>query len=428
MPPEVTVTTEEPLHYKEICSISGFSVPIWPARKRDRGYRKYVHRTGRTVIMSTAVVGKGLEGIVAANSGICYIDGEAGVLAYRGIDIHELAENSTFEESTYLLWNGILPTELALREFQQQLALARELDQRIVDMLKSFPRSATPMEVLRTAVSALSFYDADEKDNSHDANVRKAYNLTAQIAMIVAIYDRIRKGKEIVPPDRTLPHAGNFLWMLNGEKPSATATKTLDIALILHADHELNASTFAARVIAATLSDIHSAITGALGALKGPLHGGANEGVMRLLLQIDKAGADPVEYVKGMLQAKQKIMGFGHRVYRTEDPRATHLRRMSEQLGRDAGQPKWFEMSRAIELYINQDKKLNANVDFYSASTYATLGIDIDLYTPIFAISRIAGWAAHVIEQLDDNRLIRPRAEYIGPEYPSPYIPIDQRG
>jgi citrate synthase len=378
--------------------------------------------------MSTAVAGKGLEGIVAANSGICYIDGEAGVLAYRGIDIHELAENSTFEETTYLLWNGLLPTELALRDFQQQLALARELDQRIVDMLKSFPRSATPMEVLRTAVSALSFYDADEKDNSHDANVRKAYNLTAQIAMIVAIYDRIRKGKEMVPPDRTLSHAGNFLWMLNGEKPSATATKTLDIALILHADHELNASTFAARVIAATLSDIHSAITGALGALKGPLHGGANEGVMRLLLQIDKAGADPVEYVKGMLQAKQKIMGFGHRVYRTEDPRATHLRRMSEQLGRDSGQPKWFEMSRAIELYINQDKKLNANVDFYSASTYATLGIDIDLYTPIFAISRIAGWTAHVIEQLDDNRLIRPRAEYIGPEYPSAYVPIGQRG
>ena len=240
---------------------------------------------------------------------------------------------------TYLLWNGILPTELALREFQQQLALARELDQRIVDMLKSFPKSATPMEVLRTAVSALSFYDADEKDNSHDANVRKAYNLTAQIAMIVAIYDRIRKGKEIVPPDRALSHAGNFLWMLNGEKPSATATKTLDIALILHADHELNASTFAARVIAATLSDIHSAITGALGALKGPLHGGANEGVMRLLLTIDKAGADPVEYVKGMLQAKQKIMGFGHRVYKTEDPRATHLRRMSEQWARTRDSP-----------------------------------------------------------------------------------------
>jgi citrate synthase len=377
--------------------------------------------------MSTAVAGKGLEGIVAANSGICYIDGEAGVLAYRGIDIHELAENSTFEETTYLLWNGMLPNEFALREFQQQLALARELDKRIVDMLKSFPTSATPMEVLRTTVSALSFYDADEKDNSHDANVRKAYNLTAQIAMIVAIYDRIRKGKEIVPPDRSLSHAANFLWMLNGVKPSETASRTLDVALILHADHEFNASTFAARVIAATLSDIHSAITGALGALKGPLHGGANEGVMRLLLTIDKAGADPVDYVKNMLQAKQKVMGFGHRVYKTEDPRATHLRRMSERLGKDAGQPKWYEMSRAIELYINKDKKLNANVDFYSASTYATLGIDIDLYTPIFAMSRIGGWSAHVIEQLDDNRLIRPRAEYIGPEYPTRWMPLEDR-
>jgi len=378
--------------------------------------------------MSTAVAGKGLEGIVAANSGICWIDGEAGVLAYRGIDIHELAENSTFEETTYLLWNGILPNELALREFQSQLALARSIDQRIVDMLRSFPTTATPMEVLRTTVSALSFYDADEKDNSHDANVRKSYNLTAQIAMIVAIYDRLRKGLEIIPPDRSLSHAANFLWMLNGEKPSETATRTLDIALILHADHELNASTFAARVIAATLSYVHSAITGAIGALKGPLHGGANEAVMRLLYSIDKAGADPVEYVKNMLAARQKISGFGHRVYKTEDPRATHLRRMSEQLGKDSGDPKWFNMSRAIELYINQDKKLNANVDFYSASTYATLGIDIDLYTPIFAVSRIAGWTAHVIEQLDDNRLIRPRAEYIGPEYPSHWIPIDERG
>jgi len=378
--------------------------------------------------MSTAVAGKGLEGVVATNSGICWIDGEAGVLSYRGIDIHDLAEHSTFEETTYLLWNGILPNQLELREFQSQLALARSLDQRIVDMLRSFPTTATPMEVLRTAVSALSLYDADEKDNSHDANVRKSYNLTAQMAMLVAIYDRLRKGYEIVPPDRSLNHAANFLWMLNGVLPSETAVKTMDMALVLHAEHELNASTFAARVIAATLADIHSAVTGALGALKGPLHGGANEGVMRMLYEIDKAGADPVEYVKSMLAARQKISGFGHRVYKTEDPRATHLRKMSEQLGKDAGQPKWFEMSRAIELYINADKKLNANVDFYSASTYATLGIDIDLYTPIFAISRMAGWAAHIIEQLDDNRLIRPRAEYIGPAYPAPYIPMEERG
>jgi citrate synthase len=377
--------------------------------------------------MSTAVVGKGLEGIVAANSGICFIDGEAGVLSYRGIDIHELAENSNFEETTYLLWNGKLPNRAALAEFGRQLAQARELDGRIVDMLRSFPKTATPMEVLRTSVSALSFYDADEKDNAHDANVRKAYRLTAQIAMIVAIYDRIRKGKEIVQPDKSLSHAGNFLWMLNGEKPSETAIHTLDTALILHADHELNASTFAARVIAATLSDIHSAVTGAIGALKGPLHGGANEAVMRLLLAIDKAGADPVVYVKNMLENKQKISGFGHRVYKTEDPRATHLRRMSEKLCKDAGQPKWFEMSRAIELYINREKKLNANVDFYSASTYTTLGIDIDLFTPIFALSRVAGWAAHVIEQLDDNRLIRPRADYIGPAYPTPWVPVEKR-
>jgi citrate synthase len=377
--------------------------------------------------MPTAVAGKGLEGVIAANSGICWIDGDAGVLSYRGIDIHELAEHSTFEETTYLLWNGILPNRLQLREFTTQLALAHSIDQRIIDMLRSFPASATPMEVLRTAVSALSFYDADEKDNSHDANVRKAYNLTAQIAMIVAIYDRLRKGKAVVAPDRTLSFAANFLWMLTGEKPSETAVKTMDMALVLHAEHELNASTFAARVIAATLSDIHSAITGAIGALKGPLHGGANEGVMRLLLTIDKLGADPVEYVRNMLAAKQKISGFGHRVYKTEDPRATHLRRMSEKLGNDSGNPKWYNMSRAIELYINQDKKLNANVDFYSASTYATLGIDIDLYTPIFAISRMSGWAAHVIEQLDDNRLIRPRAEYIGPIYPSPYVPIENR-
>jgi citrate synthase len=377
--------------------------------------------------MSTAVAGKGLEGIVAANSGICWIDGDAGVLAYRGIDIHELAENSTFEETTYLLWNGHLPSKSALREFQAQLAQARTIDARIIDMLRSFPSSATPMEVLRTAVSALSFYDPDEKDNSHEANVRKSYNLTAQIAMIVAIYDRLRKGLEIIPPDRSLNHAANFLWMLNGVKPSETASRTLDIALILHADHELNASTFAARVIAATLSDIHSAITGAIGALKGPLHGGANEGVMRLLYAIDKSGQDPVEHVKGMLATKQKVSGFGHRVYKTEDPRATHLRRMSEQLGKDSGKPKWYEMSRAIELYINKEKKLNANVDFYSASTYSTLGIDIDLFTPIFAVSRIAGWTAHVIEQLDDNRLIRPRAEYIGPEYPTHWVPVDKR-
>src|SRR6202522_3470745 len=377
--------------------------------------------------MSTAVVGKGLAGVVAANSGICWIDGDAGVLAYRGIDIHELAEQSTFEETTYLLWFGQLPSPAELKDFSQRLKDARRLDPKVIDMLRSYPLSATPMEVLRTAVSALSFFDPDESDNEHDANVSKSFRLTSQIAMLVAAYDRLRKGKAVVEPDKSLSHAGNFLWMLNGEKPTATATKTFDVALILHADHELNASTFAARVIAATLSDIHSAITGAIGALKGPLHGGANEAVMRMLFAIDEEGAEPVDYVAKLLAQKKKISGFGHRVYHTEDPRATHLRKMSEELSKTAGNSKWFDMSRAIEKHVLAEKKLNANVDFYSASTYTILGIDLDLFTPIFAVSRISGWAAHVIEQLDDNRLIRPRAEYIGPEYPSPYIPIEKR-
>ena len=377
--------------------------------------------------MATAVAAKGLEGIVAANSGICWIDGDAGVLAYRGIDIHELAEKSTFEETAYLLWHGKLPTQTELDEFSKKLAAARTLPPPVLDLLKSFPKTATPMAVLRTAVSALSMYDADEKAVDHDSNVRKSFALTAQIPMLVAAFDRIRKGKDVVTPDASLSHAANFLWLLNGERPSETATRAFDVALILHADHELNASTFAARVIAATLSDVHSAITGAIGALKGPLHGGANEAVMRMLFAIEEAGADPTAYVKDMLAQKKKVSGFGHRVYHTEDPRATHLRKMSEDLGRSANKAKWFEMSRAIEVFITNEKKLNANVDFYSASTYTTLGIDIDLFTPIFAISRIAGWAAHVIEQLADNRLIRPRAEYIGPEYPVHYVAIERR-
>jgi citrate synthase len=283
------------------------------------------------------------------------------------------------------------------------------------------------MEVLRTAVSALSFYDPDENSNEHDANVRKSYRLTSQIAMIVAAYDRIRKGKEVVQADKSLSHAGNFVWMLTGEKPLPAAEKAFDIALILHADHELNASTFAARVIAATLSDVHSAVTGAIGALKGPLHGGANEQVMRMLFDIEKKKQDPIEYVKEMLANKKKVPGMGHRVYKTEDPRATHLRRMSQELGKEKGNTKYYDMSAKIEDYIKREKKLNANVDFYSASTYTVLGLDVDLFTPIFAVSRIAGWAAHIIEQLDDNRLIRPRADYIGPKWPNKYIPLEQR-
>ncbi len=370
---------------------------------------------------------KGLEGVVATTSKICYIDGDQGVLAYRGIDIHELADNSNFEETCFLLWNGTLPREKELKELRERLASERKLDPAIIDFLRSAPKDALPMDVLRTAVSALGLYDPEKANNDHAANVSKAIRLTSQIATIVAAYDRIRKGKSAVEPDRSLSHAANFLLMLNGAPPSKTAERALDIALILHADHELNASTFAARVTAATLSDMHSAITSAIGALKGPLHGGANEAVFHILEKIDSAGADPVEYVRGMLAQKKKISGFGHRVYHTEDPRATHLRKMSEDLCKSSGQLKWFDMSRKIEQFVKSEKKLNANVDFYSASTYHVLGIDVDLFTPIFAVSRISGWSAHVIEQLDDNRLIRPRADYIGPSYPQHWISTEQR-
>jgi citrate synthase len=378
--------------------------------------------------MSTSTLTpKGLEGVIAAVSSICFIDGDRGILAYRGIDIHELADNSTFEETCYLLWFGKLPNRAELPEFTRALADQRKLDPAIINLLRQAPRHALPMDVLRTAVSALSFYDPEETVNTPEANLHKSLRLTSQLAMIVAAYDRIRKGRPVTEPDRSLSHAGNFLLMLNGEPPSKTAERALDIALILHADHELNASTFAARVTAATLSDMHSAITSGIGALKGPLHGGANEAVFKILAEIAKAGADPVEHIKGMLAQKKKIPGFGHRVYHTEDPRATHLRQMSRELGESSGQAKWWEYSSKIEQFMKADKKLNANVDFYSASTYYTLGIDLDLFTPIFAVSRISGWTAHVIEQLSDNRLIRPRADYVGPAYPQRYVPIDRR-
>jgi citrate synthase len=388
------------------------------------GLEKTVPTQG--IPMSTTMIPKGLEGVVAANSSICYIDGDAGVLAYRGIDIHELAEKSTFEETCSLLWFGKLPRRAELDDLNKRLVAARKIDPAIFELMRSFPKTALPMEILRTAVSALSAYDPDAEKVDHNSNVAKSIRLTSQIAMIVAGYDRIRKGKTVVQPDPSLSHAANFLLMLNGEKPSATAEKALDVALILHADHEFNASTFAARVTAATLADMHSAITSGIGALKGPLHGGANEAVMRMLFDIDKKGEDPVEHVKTMLAEKKKVSGFGHRVYHTEDPRATHLRQMSHDLGQSAN-PKWYDMSAKIEQYMKRDKHLNANVDFYSASTYTTLGIDVDLFTPIFAVSRISGWTAHVIEQHDDNRLIRPRAEYIGPAYPNRYIPMEQR-
>ncbi len=368
---------------------------------------------------------EGLEGIVAATSRLCFVDGLEGRLLYQGYDIHDLAAHASFEEVAYLLWHGDLPTRAQLDALNKELTAARALPDPVLAMIQGFPKDALPMDVLRTAVSALGMYDPSSRDNSQPANLRKAVRLTAQVATIVAATDRARNGKPPVAPDTGLGHAGNFLYMFWGKRPDETSTRTVDIALILHADHELNASTFSARVTTATLADMHSAITSGIGTLKGPLHGGANEAVMRLLLKIGET-SNAVPTIKEILAAGKKLPGFGHRVYKTEDPRATHLRKMSEELARQTGQLKWFEMSRAIEQYMLDEKHLHCNVDFYSATCYYALGIPLDMFTPVFAVSRISGWTAHVLEQLADNRLIRPRAEYVGPRNRT-YVPIDKR-
>lgn len=372
------------------------------------------------------MVKAGLEDIVAASSAICDVNGTEGRLIYRGYDIHDLAEHSSFEEVTYLLWNGSLPGKEQLAALDKELKTHRRVPAEVVKAMKEFPKDAMPMEVLRTAVSMLSMYDPDAEDSSNEANMRKAVKLTAQIPTLVAYWDLIRNGKEIVIPREDISLAHNFLYMLSGGKdPNEVSIKSLDIALILHADHELNASTFAARVAAATLTDMHSAIVAAIGALKGPLHGGANQEVIKMLLEI--GSLDNVEPFLAKLFANHgKVMGFGHRVYKTEDPRASHLRKMSQEMGKRAGDTKWFDMSYKIEEIVKADKHLNANVDFYSASVYYMLGIPTDLYTPIFAISRMSGWAAHVLEQYANNRLIRPRAEYIG-ESNLKYVAMEKR-
>jgi len=379
--------------------------------------------------MTTAAKPKsGLEDTVATSSAICFLDGDRGVLAYCGYDIHDLAEKATFEEICYLLWHRRLPTRAELGDLQSQLTAARVLPDPVLRLLRSLPPGDT-MDLLRTLTSALGHYDPDSGDNSPQANYRKAVRLTAQLSSLVATMGRTLAGGGPIQADPVFGHAANFLYMLTGERPSGLATRAFDVALILHADHELNASTFAARVAAATLTDIHSAIVAAIGTLKGPLHGGANADVMRMLLAIGP-GAPPEkveEVVRTKLARKEKIPGFGHRVYHTEDPRATHLRQMSRDLGQRAGQPVWYEMSQRIEAIVKNEKKLYPNVDFYSASTYHALGIPIDLFTPIFAVSRISGWTAHVLEQYANNRLIRPRAEYIGPEYPQRYRRLDDR-
>ncbi|HLB75611.1 MAG TPA: citrate synthase [Candidatus Dormibacteraeota bacterium] len=367
----------------------------------------------------------GLEDVVAANSAVCEVIGSEGRLTYRGIDIHDLAQHSSFEETTYLLWFGHLPERGALEGFSAELAANRPVLHEVIALMKAFPRTARPMDGLRTAVSALAFYDPQAQDNSREANVAKAGRLTAQMATLVAASENIRKGRELIAPTSAGSHAANFLRMLFGKEPDPLVVRAMDLALILHADHELNASTFAARVTAATLADLYAAVVSAICALTGPLHGGANEQVMKMLKTIGEVGRAEA-YVTETLAAHKKIPGFGHRVYRTEDPRATHLRQMSKELGERAGDTRWYEISRRLEEVVMQQKHLYANVDFYSATCYYSMGIPIDLFTPVFAVSRIAGWAAHVLEQYADNRLIRPRAEYVG-ERNVPYVPIDER-
>ncbi|HLG97071.1 MAG TPA: citrate synthase [Bryobacteraceae bacterium] len=367
----------------------------------------------------------GLEGIVAAESQICFIDGDQGILSYQGFNIHTLADNATFEEVIYLLWHGKLPKQSELDALKADLVRYRPIPKEVATFLGSVPK-AQPMDVLRTAVSMLSLYDPKARDNSIEASTEKASRLMAQTGTIVTTFDRLRDGKPVVEGDPGLTFAGNFLYTLTGTKPDDVMEHVFDIALILHADHELNASTFAARVTAATLSDIHSAVTSAIGALKGPLHGGANEEVIRMLLEAGNERA-AVAHVQDMLTNKKKVPGFGHRVYRTEDPRATHLRALSEELGERTGHLDLYLTSKKIEEMIKDQKHLNANVDFYSASTYYSLGIPIDLFTPIFAVSRMSGWTAHVLEQYRNNRLIRPRADYIGKPVGQPWVPISQR-
>ena len=373
-------------------------------------------------------VGKaGLEDIVVSTSDICFIDGREGRLVYRGYDVNDLVERSNFEETVYLLWHGSLPSRKDLDVHTKALRSTanRKMPPKMVDILRALPKKSTPMEVLRTGISALSSFDSDAHDNSREASLRKALRLTAQMPTLVAAWERVRRGRPIVAPNPRMSHAANFLYMMTGKTPTALAEKTFDVALILHADHEFNASTFAARVTAATMSDMHSAIVSAIGALKGPLHGGANEQVMLMVEKI-ASPARAETWIKKALADKARIMGFGHRVYRVEDPRAKHLRRLATELGQQAGDTSSVQILDTVAREVTADKKIYPNVDLFSGAAYKTMGIATDQFTPIFAISRVAGWAAHVLEQHGNNRLIRPRADYTGPERAT-YIPVDQR-
>lgn len=373
-----------------------------------------------------ATAGKGLEGVVAAETALSDIDGKAGILSYVGYDIHDLAPNATFEEVIYLLHNLELPTQSQLDEFRDRLVAEREPNEFVQSLLPTLAENTAPMSMLRTAVSASSAKDPDGWDTSEEANYRKAIRLCAVFPTLVAYYDRLRKDEALIPPDPTLSQAANFLWMLKGDKADDDTARIFDICLTLHADHTMNASTFAARVCAATLSDIHSAMTAAIAALKGPLHGGANEAVMKMIKEIqtpDRAR----DYVLAKFERKEKVMGFGHRVYKTEDPRATHLRKMAKELADKTGDGSNYEISQEIEKTVMDEKGIYPNVDFYAASVYGYLQIPTDLFTPIFACSRVAGWTAHVREQYADNRLIRPDHGYVGPE-PRTWVSLADRG
>jgi len=371
---------------------------------------------------------EGLEGVVAALSMISSIDGENGILLYRGMRIEELAAHSTFEETTYFLLHGRLPNRQELSDFENKLKSRREVPPAALDLVRKFPSTANAMDLLRTTVSALGLYDADPKNNSVEKNVERAIDLIAAFPTLIAAIQRRRSGKEFVAPRQELGHAANFLYMVNGQAPADYVAKVLDVALILHADHGFNASTFTARVVISSLSDMYSAITAAIGSLKGPLHGGANSEVMSTLQEI--GSIDKVEqHVMDRLANKQKVMGFGHRVYHTYDPRARILSQYSQKLAQQTGNAKWYDMSKKIEEIMGREvasKGIYPNVDFYSATVYYYMGLDQDLFTPIFAVSRISGWTAHVIEQLQNNRLFRPRAIYPGEKNVS-YKPIDQR-
>jgi citrate synthase len=368
---------------------------------------------------------RGLEGVVAAETQLCDLDGAHGRLAYRGYDIDELARLATFEEVSYLLWHGDLPKTSQLDGLTVALTASREIPKELVQAFRLMPRDTDPMRVLQAAVAILGMSDPDTTDNSHAANVRKAVRLTAQLATAICAHHRTRSGKEPVAPAAGLGHAANFLYMLTGERPGTAAVKAFDASLTLYAEHELNASTFTTRTIVSTQSDMHSAVAGGVGALKGPLHGGAGEAVMRTLLEIGEV-ANVVAFTEKALAEKRRLMGFGHRVYKAGDPRATILRGMAEQACRESGQFKWYEMAVQLHDRIGKAKGLIPNVDFYSAPLFYSLSIPVDLFTPVIAAGRIAGWTANIIEQHDDNRLIRPRADYVGPKR-RPFVTAGKR-